>query len=124
MIPKCLVLCSNCLDDHPVNTRAHRRSDKASVPFERAEFVSWPGFWECGCNPAVRAMNFIGDAELAKAWEFQRGEESIHNMVRRGEVDGRNLLEECVSFGGLAHACLIGVFFGMWNREGSRASGT
>lgn len=32
-------------------------------------------------------------------------------MVRRGEVDGRNLLEECVSFGGLAHACLIGIFF-------------
>lgn len=30
-------------------------------------------------------------------------------MVRRGEVDGRNLLEECVSFGGLAHAGLIGV---------------
>lgn len=40
----------------------------------------------------------------------QRRGEHTHNMVRRGEVDGRNLLEECVSSGGLAHACLIGGF--------------
>lgn len=88
MIPKCLVLCSNCLDDQPVNTLAHRRATRASVPSEQAEFVSWPGFWECGCNPAARAMNFMGDTELANTWEFHR-EESVHthahSMVRGGE---------------------------------------
>lgn len=63
----------------------------------------------------------MGDAELANTWEFHR-EESVHtrththNMVR-GEADGRNLLEECVSFGGPAHAGLIGSVY--WNAEPS-----
>lgn len=35
----------------------------------------------------------------------------------RGEMDGRNLLEECISFGGLAHAGLIGSVY--WNVEPS-----
>lgn len=96
MIPKCLVLCSNCLDDQPINTLAHRRSNKASVPFEQAEFVSWPGFWECGCHSAVRAINFTGGAELENAREFHI-EKCVHTIWRgegrRGE-EGRRREEE------------------------------